>query len=228
MRPHARLHSQESGLAGQVLVLIIAWALAAVLMLTATLVSAQRIDEDVAVITGEVIEIDDELDMVRRLESINASADGILVAARPLSGQLNEVNQSAGSIDRNVVAILDTARQINGTAKEINGTAKTINGTVTSINGTATSINATVRSIHGNVGAILGTARSINDGVAAINRRVDVVIAAVTGIKGDTGNILAQVGPGHDFAGGGASIHGHANSIDCSPVVRPLSQHCGQ
>ncbi len=250
-----RLHRDESGLAGAMLVVVIAWALAAVLMLTATLVSAKQIDDRVVVITRNVEPIDQDLENVRLLTETNRIADGILEAARPLPGQLDELISINPSIDRNVLQILDSAQQINQTAKAINGTAGAINSTVNSIHATATDINGTVDSILGNVRAIHATTITCPDpgqpgrapqtgdiianlersiracgtkGIPGINRRVDIVLAAVQGIKGDTANVLAQVGPGHEFPGGGASIHGHANSIDCSPAVRPASTRCGQ
>lgn len=186
---------REDGLAGVSLVIIIGWALAAVLMLTGTLVAAQRIDGSVATITGEVSEIDKDLDAVALTQETNRIAADILTAAEPLSEQLDQVHAAALSIDQSAAAILSTAGEINTTVLQIGDTAG--------------SINSTVATIQGNVNAILATARSINDGVAAINGRADVIIAAVQGIKSDTGNVLAQV----------REIDGHANSIDCSPAL---------
>jgi methyl-accepting chemotaxis protein len=231
--------SEERGVAGIALVLVIAWALTAVFMLTNTLVSAQQIDHRVGVIVHEVSPIDNDLDAVKLAAETNRVAGEIRTAAQPLSGQLAQVVDAAGGIDRSVVSILDSAEGINGTVKEINGTAKEINGTAGSINGTvkgiygnAASINDTVKSINGNGGQILEVVRSIKGGVVAINQRADAIIGLVKAIKADTANILAQVGPGHGSPSN-ASIHGHANSIDCSnltgvPGVQtvPRGTHC--
>lgn len=203
----------EKGLAGTVLIITIAWALSAVLMLTGTLVAAQQIDDQVEVILGEVSPIDKDLDSVRLAEETNRIASEILDAAEPLSGQLDQVIASVGTIDKSVEDILGTARTINGTVKDINSTA--------------TGIGSTVDSIGGNVSSILSVVRSIEAGVTAINGRADVVVGLVRGIRKDVRNVLVQVGPGHGNPGN-ASIHGHANSIDCSPAVVVLSQHCGQ
>lgn len=210
--------ADESGLAGIVLVIVIAWALVAVLQLTRTLVAAQNIEDSVDIITSEVGEIKNETGLVQVLEETTSLTSQILEAAAPLTGQLDQVVSSAGSIDASVTDILSTAGSINSTAK---------------------SIGATVDSINGRAGAILGVVREINcgfgvenptlakmvelcgtKGVRGINLRLDVIIADVRGIKSDTGNILAQV----------REIHKHANSIDCSPalLVGGTGEACGK
>jgi methyl-accepting chemotaxis protein len=206
--PLRRLVADESGLGGTVLVIVIAWALAAVLMLTGTLVAAQTIDERVAEITTLVSEIDEDTTAVALAADTTDIARNILSAAQPLSAQLDDVITAAGSINESASSILANAESINGSVRQINATAG--------------SIGASVRSIHTHAGGILTTVRSIHEGIADINRRADVVIGIVQGIKGDTGNVLAQVVEGDAQAG----IRGHAHSIDCSPVVRPLSTGC--
>lgn len=224
-----RVRTDESGLAAIALVIVIAWALAAVLMLTGTLLSARQIDDRVVSITGEVSEIDQDLDAIMLTEETNRIAEDILAAAQPLDDHLNEVIAAAREIDGNVTSILQTAGSINTTAKDINSTVNSIRGNATSINESVKSIGATVDSIHGNAAAILSTAQSIDQGVADINSRADTIIQLVRGIKSDTGNILAHVGAEHGTAQ--RTIHGHANSINCNPVVVAASaegEQCGQ
>lgn len=207
----------EKGLAGTILVIAIAWALSAVLMLTGTLIAAQEIDERVGTILGEVSPIDKDLDAVALAEKTNEIAAGIRRAAEPLSGQLDQVIDSVGGIDASVTDILETAGEINTTAGQINATVR--------------AIGATVDGIAGNISAVLATVVSIDGRVAGINNRADTVIALVRGIRSDLAQVLAQVGIGSSEGHGSAtnaSIHGHANSIDCSPVVRLQSDHCGQ
>lgn len=215
-----RLHEEEHGLAGIVLVLVVVWALAAVFMLTRTLIAARQIDNRVGFITHYVSPIDEDLDAVSLLTQTNQAAKEILVSADPLSGQLAEVQTAAQGINVNVREILTTAGTINETVKVINGTVDGIHGNVLAINGNVTDIHASVRGIHSSVTGILGEVRSIEPGVAAINRRADVIIGLVSAIKADTGAILAQVGPGHASTAGGAGIHGHANSIECALPVQ--------
>src|SRR2546427_1792639 len=98
--------TDERGLAGKVLVGVVAWALGAVLMLTSTLVSAQQIDNRVHRITTIVTPIDHNLDSVNLTIETNRIAQEILTAAKPLPGQLDQVlatkiPESAASIDRN-------------------------------------------------------------------------------------------------------------------------------
>ena len=215
--------SDERGLAGKVLVGVVAWALGAVVMLTSTLVSAQQIDDRVARITTEVSPIDKDLDSVALAVETNRIAGDILVAAKPLSGKLQQVidtkiKESAESINTHVQSINGTVGSISSTAKAINGNVLEINGTVKAINGNAKKINASVRSIEGNVNEIggsvrgisgslsgvLDTARSIRgeregvqgfgEGVTGINRRAIFITELAQAIKGDLANVLAQVG----------------------------------
>ncbi|MGI8946126.1 MAG: hypothetical protein ACR2GL_07815 [Thermoleophilaceae bacterium] len=269
-------------LPGLVLVVVIFWALAAVLMLTGTLINAREIDETVDVINAQVSPIDEELNNVKVLEEVTRSTVRIDAAAKPLSGQADQILSAAGAIDKSVKSILGTAGSINETAKSINETAKSINGTVSSINGTVNSIGSTVVSINGtvnsigssvssinrlagtilatvgradatdatsinaSVGRILTSLRSIDrltkridnggptGGAAAINRRADRAIDVVTAVNGDTEGILADVGFGTTADGspdhGRGNIHGHANSIDCSPLLNiiGMTPYCNQ
>ncbi len=224
-----RLH-EEHGLAGIVLVLVVAWALAAVFMLTRTLVAARQIDNRVGFITHFVSPIDEDLDAVKLLEQTNAAAGEIRVSAAPLSGQLAEVQSAAQGINTNVKEILTTAGQINQTAKAINPTVHSINATVLAINDNVTSIHRDITDVETRGHPTLATVRSIEVGVAAINRRADIVIGLVRAIKADTAGVLAQTGGGagqHGFPGGGANIAGHANSIECALPVQVLGTVTG-
>ena len=219
-----RRFNDDRGLAGQILVGVIAWALVAVVMLTKTLVSAQQIDDRVFTIKNTVSPINHDLDSVALAAKTNEVAEQILVAAKPLSGQLDQVVQAATSIDTNAASINSTAGSINQTVHAIDGNARginsdvlSINGTVKQINGTAKAINGTVKQIDGNVNGIAGSVNGINgslsrtldvaklirgdrgvsgfgEGLAGINRRLDTAIAVVQGIKSDTGNVLLIVG----------------------------------
>ena len=257
-------------LPGLVLVIVIFWALAAVLMLTGTLINAREIDETVDVINSQVAAsdgIDEDLDNVKLAAETNRLAARIRRRAAPLTGQADQVIRSASSIDRKVDSILSTAQSINDTAGSINSTVRSIGGNVSSIGSTVVSIHGTVNGIGAAVFAINRTARTIlqrvgpvnatdptsinasvnrilsdltgvntevnqiDRGVAAINRRGDRAIAGARGIKGDFEGILTQVGlgsPAGHTAAGKATIHGHANSIDCAPLINVVgpTQYC--
>lgn len=202
-----RLHSDERGLAGASLVIVIAWALAAVLMLTGTLVAAQQIDERVFEITNLVTDIDEDTTHVALTQDINESAAAILDAAAPLSGQLDQVVESASSIDGTVDEILATAQNIGQVVVPI-GTS------VGGIGGSATSIGSNVDSIHSSFEGILANVQPINTNVAEINQKAAHIIGQVDGIKADTGQVVREVGR-EDVP----SILGHAASIDCNSIV---------
>ena len=209
--------SDESGLAGGVLVGVVAWAFVSVACLVTILMTANHIDERVAFIRGVVSPIDHDLDSVKLLESINAHADAINTAAAPLTGQLNTVIGQTESIQGKAASIDDTAKTINTTVHAIDENVNDIHGSVLSINSYVKAINGTVRSIDANASTINGTAHSIGGSIATIDstakvirgdhnatglggglagaaRRLDVLLGQITGIKGDTGNILALVG----------------------------------
>jgi methyl-accepting chemotaxis protein len=219
--------SDESGLAGQVLVGVVAWAFVSVACLVTILMTANHIDERVAFIRSQTSPIDHNLDSVKLLESVNARADAINTAAAPLSGQLGTVKDHTDSIRDEAAAIDDTAKSINttvhsidenvndihGSVLSINSLVHGINGTVRDIDDNASSINGSVHTIDGSIAAIDSTAKSISgdhnatglgSGLAGAARRLDVLLGQITGIKGDTGNILSLVG----------SIQNTARSID--------------
>lgn len=203
----------EHGLAAIALVLVIAWALTAVFMLSRTIVAAQQIDRRVAFVTTQTGPIDEDLDAVELAQETGEIAENIASAAAPLSGHLDDVVSSARSIDSTAENILATVGEIGENVDEISATASGIGGSVDGI--------------HGDFSELLPLVRSIDDRVAGINRRVDDVIGLVSAIKGDTGDILAELGPGHRSPAD-TGIHGHANSIDCSPLVAPQSRYCGK
>ena len=189
----------ERGLAPALLVVVIAWALAAVLMLTGTILSAQRIEQTMPTIVGSTSQIDGDLDSIRLAARTSRISADILTTARPLAGQLDQVIVSARGIDRTARSILDRARAINGSVITINTTASSINTQVRSINTTAGAINAnvssiltTARGIESTAGAINRNARSINGRVRSINGRVNSINASVNSIDGRLAGTLAE------------------------------------
>ncbi len=151
-------------LPGLVLVVVIFWALAAVLMLTGTLINAREIEDTVEVINTQVSStdgIDKDLNNVKELVSVERDVASIRDAAQPLSGQADQILTQAGAINRSARSILGTAGSINQTAGSINETARSINTTVGSIGGSVVQINQRVGSIGGNVSSINRLARSI-------------------------------------------------------------------
>ncbi len=191
----------EAGIVGANLAITLAFALYAVIQLSRTTLAAQQIDDRVEVIVGETTPINEDLVNVPKLDETVRIAASINDAAAPLTGQADQIIAAAKSID----------------------------GTVSGILGNAQSIGGTVGSISGTVTALTPVVRSINDGVATINGQADRAIVLGRGIQNDLDNVATQVGvpagpAGHRFPGGGLSIHGHANSINCSTAVN--GQNC--
>ena len=191
----------ERGVVGVNLVLVIAFALYAVIMLSRTTLAAKQIDDRVRVIVTEVGPGSNvsRLDETQKLNTIGKTAEDILAAARPLSGQAQ--------------TIINTAKSIDNTVSAINANANEINGTVKSINSTASALLPVVQQINGD-----GSLDPITGGVSAINMRADIAKPIVAGISSDLGQVsVRDVG----FAGTGAhqpnlTIHSHVNSINCA------------
>ena len=199
--------SDETGLAGKLLVGVVAWALGAVLLLTNTLVAAQQIDNRVDRITHTVGPIDHDLDSVALAVQTNETAQQILTAAKPLSGQADQIIQatagidgSAKSINTAVAQIGESVNGIDGNAHAINSTVVDINESVKDINGTARTISATVNGIDGNVGAIGGSVHGIAD-------RLGAVLDTVRSIRGD------HAVPGGALGTGIAGIDRRADAV---------------
>jgi len=207
-----------SGLAGVVLVIVIAWALAAVLMLTGTLTNARQINRRVKLVNAQVGPIDNNLASVKLAGRTGRIAKKIDLAAEPLSGELNQVITTAGSINTKVGSILSKAQSINGVVTAINTTANAINANANAINATAHSINATVHSINANALSINATAHSINSNVHSINSHVQAIGGSVASIGGNVASIRARVVAIQGVVGPARatdrSINANANRID--------------
>ncbi|MDX6691068.1 MAG: hypothetical protein QOG15_2525 [Solirubrobacteraceae bacterium] len=236
--------SGARGMAGLVLVILIAWALLSVIFLTGTLLAARSIDRSVNTVkTGinpvvESIGTDARyIDQARKIAGVSGQ---ILTAAKPLSGQLDTIEKVARTgIDPKLKHILGQVGAINEVAGSINSNVLQIGSTVTAILGNASSINSDVfsinhkgrtilrsaRQINGSARSILGSGGSILSLVQVIDTKVARANSQASSIKDDTAvidpnvaAILANVGHA-GVAGHGATIHGHANAIDCSTLL---------
>ncbi|MGI8440436.1 MAG: hypothetical protein ACR2NV_09655 [Thermoleophilaceae bacterium] len=192
------------GLGGIVLVLVIAWALAAVLLLTGTLIAANQIDTRVASIDTSVNGANQNLDAVRLAARTGRVAGRIRESAAPLSGQFTQITASVGSIDGSARSIFGTAGAINRNADSINVNVRSIGGRVGSIDRSVGSINGRVRSIRSNAGSINARVAGIRSNALSIERRV-------RGINRSAGSINTSV----------ASINTSAGSI--SRAVPPIN-----
>lgn len=171
--------AKELGQAGIALIIVIAWALTAVVMLTRTLVSAQQIDKRVDSITNSLAEVSDETALVAELQKTEVTAAAILDAAAPLTGMLADVDELAANIDV--------------TAKSIAPNANSIDQTVVSINGHVGNILATARNIDNTLVTATNQATSIRtsvDGIKADTRSIQIQTNGTNGIRGHTCQIV--------------------------------------
>jgi methyl-accepting chemotaxis protein len=225
-----------------VLVVLIAWALLSVLFLTGTLLAARSIDRSVAVIKPQVVQIGDEAGFIRQAKTIADATVKIRAAAEPLSGHLartlttaqkgidpklksilgkvGNINETAGSINTTVLQIGTTVDAIYASASSISGSVGSIGGSVGSINQSTKTINNSARSILGSAGGILSRVNSIDRAVATIVGQANTILDVAPRIGTDLHTVRGLVGNGNQ----GGTIRGHANSIDCKPIlVSPLA-----
>ena len=158
--------SGDRGQAGIALIIVIAWALSAVLILTRTLVAAQEINNKVTDITAHLAGSKQDTSYVSQLNKTEVTASTILQNAAPLTGQLEIVKNTAAHIQQ----------QVDGITPPVQ------------------TINATVHVIHDQVSTILATAQSINNTLTAIrNTQSSVILTDVVNIKADTTSIITNV-----------------------------------
>ncbi len=239
-----RILKGERGLAPAILILVIVWALAAVLMLTGTLVAAGQIDDSVAIIKPEVSDIGTDTEAIALAAKTARISNEIRKAAVPLTGELDDTLAAARGIDTTAKSILRKAGTINSTVMDINGNVKTIGTTVGSIGSNVSAIGGTVQAIGRNASSINASARSINANARSINasakgidssgqsilikvKSIDPAVSAINdravviqGIGRDLGGDLAQVQKLVGRTNGDPNtIINHANSIDCSNLL---------
>lgn len=206
----------SNALPGIMLVIIIFWALFAVVLLTGILSTANRIESRVSVINDSVTPIDSKLDTVAVLTQVQDTAVQIRDAAAPLTGIIGNVVTSAASIDSSAKQILGSAQSINTSAKTINASVLEINESVSSIAPQLETILASAQSINGTVNEIGPTFIEVVDLVYDIKTRivvastqVDDIIRSVNGILGDFDSVIVQV----DL------INNNAQGIASSPLI---------
>src|SRR3989475_391362 len=109
----------DRGQAGIALIIVIAWALSAVLILTRTLVAAQEINNKVTDITAHLAGSKQDTSYVSQLNKTEVTASTILQNAAPLTGQLEIVKNTAAHIQQQVDGITPPVQTINSTVHVI-------------------------------------------------------------------------------------------------------------
>jgi len=120
-------------LPGIMLVIVIIWALVAVIFLTGILAAANRIESRVNVINSSLTPTAHKLTVLPILNNVVNNANQIRDAAADLSPTIGRIGASAASIDENLKSVNNTVPSINKSAKEINASVSKIHSNVTSI-----------------------------------------------------------------------------------------------
>jgi len=212
----------STALPGIMLVIVVLWALTAVIFLTGILAAANRIESRVGVINSSLTPINSKLNTVPVLAKVSDTANQIRDAATNLSPTIGRIADSASSIDSSLKQVNDavgpinkSAKQINASVLEIRSSVGTIAPNLVTVLGNAKSINAHVHSIDGELAGTLDNVYDIRSRVAVITGQADDIIRNAQSIKGDTGFISAVVGTA-PFTG---TVNGDAFGIETTPLL---------
>lgn len=212
----------STALPGIMLVIVILWALTAVIFLTGILAAANRIDSRVGVINSSLTPINQKLNTVPVLANVSNTANQIRDAASNLSPTIGRIADNASSIDQSLKSVNDVVGPINKSAKSINASVLTINQSVntigpnlTTVLGNAQSINRTVHSIDGELAGTLDNVYDIRSRVVTATNQADDIDRSAKTIDGDTSIISNAVGTA-PFTG---TVNGDAYGIETSPLL---------
>ena len=238
--------------AGLVLVIVVLWALIAVVLLTGTLINARQIQARVKQVNTAVDPVKGHTKFIALARKTVVLTAQIKAAANPLSGQLAQVITDAARIDSHVASILSHAQAIGGVVSTINSTVHSIGSnvsgigsSVSSISSSVSSINNSVNGIHSDVTSVYGAVgqftagTSISTDVNSISSTLDNVLpvahsirSGIIGINNRATTIISEVRLIYgDFQAivasvgttlGTPTILGHANSIDCATLINLL------
>lgn len=218
----ARQRLTSQALPGIMLVIVILWALTAVIFLTGILAAANRIESRVGQINTSLTPINSKLNTVPILTKVSDTANQIRDAASNLSPTIGRIADSASSIDNSLKQVNDSVGPINKSAKQINASVLQIHqsvGTIgpglVAIRGLTGTINASVHSIDGELAGTLNNVYDIRGRVALVTGQADDITRSARGIKGDLGSISAVVG----VAGIPRTVNGNAYGIETSPLL---------
>lgn len=215
-----RLTSQA--LPGIMLVIVILWALTAVIFLTGTLAAANRIESRVGIINQALTPINNKLNTVPVLAKVSDTANQIRDAAVSLSPTIGRIAESAGSIDTSLKQVNESvgpinasARQIGVSVTEIARSVGTIGPGLASVVGLTRTINGSVHSIDTEAAGVLNNVFDIRGRVALVTGQADDIIRNVREISGDTRFISNTVGAD----GITGTVNGDAFGIATSPLL---------
>jgi uncharacterized protein YoxC len=201
------------------LVVVLAFAVWAIVMLTITLIAAGDIAHQVGVINRVYPPIIQNTQAVGLARTTAKLAGEIDEAARPLGPAFTHTVAAADGIAASANSIGQRAKQINDKVRSIHATVQSIGGTVTGIGATLGAVNDKAQSIRDAAGGIrhsfdriLDHVISIDPEVKGINVRVRRVRDAAEGIRDDLDRVRHRLVP---------DIRRNAAAIAESPLLNP-------
>jgi uncharacterized protein YoxC len=201
------------------LIVVLAFAVWAIVMLTITLIAAGNIDHQVGVINRVYPPIIQNTQAVGLARTTARVAGEINEAARPLGPAFTHtvaaadgIAASANSIQKRAKEINDKVHSIHSTVQSIGGAVNGIGATLSSVNDKAQSIRDAATGIQHSFHRILDHVIAIDDEAKGINVRVLRVRDAAERIRDDLDRVRHPLVP---------DIRQNARAIARSPILNP-------
>src|SRR3977135_2008464 len=211
----ARQRLTSQALPGIMLVIVVLWALTAVIFLTGILAAANRIESRVGQINTSLTPINSKLNTVPVLTKVSDTANQIRDAASNLSPTIGRIAESASSIDSSLKQVNDSVGPINKSAKQINASVLQINQSVATIGPNLVTVRGLTGTINASVHSIDGERAGTLNNVYDIRGQADDILRTVRQIHGDTNSISAIVG----VSGIPRTVNGNAHGIETTPIL---------
>lgn len=200
------------------LVAVAVWAVFAVGTLTATLLSAKSIEDDVKAINVTYPEVAGDIRNIPLAFDTGRIADEISTTVAPVGPQfttivdgVKSIEGSVGAIDADVASIHSDVLEINSSVHSIDNTVTQIDGGMTIVGGHVADINKSVHKINDSFSGIVSDVNDIDDRIAIADAQTRKVIDGVLGIKRDLDKVRYELVP---------DINANADAIEHSPVLQ--------
>lgn len=149
--------------------------------------------------------------------TLKTAETGIDPKLKRILGKVEDINSVAGEINTTVLGIGGSVDSIFTSVMGISDSVSSVTGSVGTIRTSANQISGSARSILGSLSSVLSLTQSIDNKATTINGQAQTVLDTTGPILKDFNGILANVSG--DPKAHGNTVHGHANGIDCSPLL---------
>lgn len=208
----ARRHRRwtHAGVATANLVIVGAFALVAVLLLTKVVLDARGVESDIdGAITPQLTAVDADLDAVRALDRTGMLTERIAAAILPIAGALGRSADATTTTARETEAMRDAAQSIRGQVASIDASVSGIRASLADL----APLVAAVAAGTGDISATLSRARAQTAQAAT---GVGGILEKFGGILGDTRTLARRA---RDIEGVYGAIEGHSANVAAAKIL---------